>query len=72
MLLHWCVFVRGHHLLVIFGSTSYNSCVFVGELIAVTPPYPSPVKSVLWQLAPKAQEPFDLNFIATLKWMNEK
>lgn len=35
------VFVHGRHLLVTFNSTSYNSCVFVHELIAVTSCTPS-------------------------------
>lgn len=35
------VFVRGRHLLVTFNSTSYNSSVFVHELIAVTSCTPS-------------------------------
>lgn len=56
-----CMFVRGPHLLVTFGNTSYNSCVSVSELIAVNPPDPSRIKSVIWQSAPQAQEPFYLS-----------
>lgn len=55
-----CVFMHGHHLQVTFSNTSFNSCVFVSELIAVTSPEPSRVKVVLWQSAPQTQEPFYL------------
>lgn len=50
------VFVCGHHLLVTFGSTSYNSCVFVGEPIAVTSPDCSKISTLA--VSPQAQKLF--------------